>query len=105
MYERRIQRGIAWLEGKHAKVDLDKVNLDLLELADWDKCILGQLLGGVKCTRLINAEPEWAERHGFHLDNPEENDSGSAWALLTNEWVRILRARRAARNSDSEDGQ
>ena len=102
MYETQIQRGIEWLEEEHPGKDLNTVRLDDLKLDDWDKCILGQLLGGVDCKSMIWSEPIWAKDHGFSLSMFATDDD---WELLTLEWARILRARRAARNSESKVGQ
>lgn len=92
MYEQEIQRGIAWLEAEHPEVRLDSIDLDVLLLTDWERCILGQLLGEVSCLRIIEADKAWAVQHGFHLMGGDEAE----WDLLTREWVRILRARRTA---------
>ena len=98
MYEEQIHKGIAWLESEQPEVDLDSVNLDSLDLVDWYRCILGQLLGGVKCKNIIDANQAWAEEHGFTLT--DERDTYDKWEILTLEWARILRARRGVPESE-----
>lgn len=102
MYEKEIRQGIAWLMANHPDRDLNKVNLDELALEDWGHCILGQLLGERNCYRMIISDMIWAISHGFTLDVFAEDYQ---WERLTDEWVDILRARRAARNFESKDGQ
>lgn len=99
MYEEQIRRGIEWLEIEHPEIDINAVDLGCLHMDEWDSCILGQLMGGIRSQHIIIMEngEDWAVRYGFHLMGGDEAE----WDLLTREWVRILRARKAAPESRS----
>jgi hypothetical protein len=95
----RAEKGLAWLResGPIYGLDVDKVNIDRLDLSHHCDCVLGQLQGGyAHVLEGIGFEyawnfdaNEWAEEHGFqHLE-------GVSYQDLTEAWKQLLTADRA----------
>lgn len=114
MYEENVRRGIAVLDAysQHREAWVFHVDLDLLDVADWRHCIVGQLTGefhngvGSLCDAYESVTGErpsltkFAIEHGFEL-HPDVGETLSLdeYRQLTNTWrthVRTLQFDRRA---------
>lgn len=90
----RVRKGVALLD-KAEPGWVDRIDLYMLDLADFNRCIMGQLHGnfteGLRTYGLFAVDAD-AHRHGFDTGSAV---SGKAYAELTSEWARIIKARRA----------
>lgn len=110
---RNVTRGVAWLDNT-APGWRDLIDVDTVDLVDYDACVLGQVFRAEGCaegttgydyavTHLFDDLASWrqtANEHGFSLSTVaarryrHTDDTGhaseGAWSLLTDVWRREL---------------
>lgn len=103
-YEKRVQRGIKFLDSKGPEGWRELLNLETLDLSSTHSCVLGQLYGGDVPAEdagwvsgfwhaTHEAFPELASdfkklrKLGFEADAPEES-----YSAQTDAWKRVLDA-------------
>lgn len=90
----RVKRGIALLEEKYGDDWWRKIDLDELDLADSQMCVLGQLYGGysIGCGRLGLA---WSSDDECFADTLGAGfvDSGDEYEALQEVWEREIAER------------
>jgi len=114
MYQKRIERGMAWLD-QHFQDWVWRVNLDTLALSNCDGCVLGQLCGfGEGKILLVGGLKNRRERcqmvtaHGFSLYGDTELEYANtlldvrrAYTPLTAEWKEAIRKKRTTSSPSS----
>lgn len=91
----RVKNGIALLEREHGPDWVDKIDLDVLDIADGSVCVLGQLYGGDyfdACARLFGNELDTQppREHGFCATRIRPADD---WLALQKAWEHVLTPR------------
>lgn len=106
-YDPAIDKGIALLDAKVPEW-CTKMQLDHLEMANGDSCVLGQIFAGRSSSEseygpsyYVGSDflglPYWSEEHGFFTHGP--------WAPLTRRWKQRIRQHCAAHDEVRRAGE
>lgn len=95
----KIMQGIRTLEREHGPGWVDQINLDTLQLASIDRCVLGQVYGEyTKGCRALGQEGQHAAAElGFTLPLGDDGVPPYGWQELNNAWREQIQALKALR--------
>lgn len=112
-----VASGAAWMD-EHCPDWLQMIDLDMLDLSQGDRCVLGQTAhcltkGKVESNRTgsyddtleyvvpldEDVDGGWSRNHGFIIGyggNPDDEELTARWEMLTIAWKEEIRKRREA---------
>jgi hypothetical protein len=93
-FAERVNAGALWLDQHHPGW-VDRINLDILDLYDCQKCVLGQMFGLYSAAPLAPADypTEWLDDVAIPLGFDIDDES---YTQLTDAWRDLILAHRAS---------